>query len=500
MRVKARMSFFLRRVIRDERGQMFPWMVFLSILITGIAGLTIDLGHAYVCYRQLQASTDAAALSGAYELAVPGATTAMVQNQIDLFASSTGGANVNPNLSGTSVNITFKCISDSDMVAAPCSAGAGGYNTVQVEQSTPVPTYFIRMLSLFRVNALSSIPMHVTSTATMASGANDQVNVAIVVDATASMNTQDTDANCGNTRIYCALQGVRYMLGLLAPCTASTSKSGETCTPYDSASLFSFPSLEANSVGSDTDCSTRTEPTIVPYSTPAAGATWSTPTGTQTTYQITNYLSDWSSNNQVGGTLSGTSTLVEAVGGPSGSCAGLDSKGGDGTYYAGVIYAAQSSLVAQQTASPGSKNIMIILSDGDANAVSGKMVTSSGSNVTHNGDTYPSLDDQCQQAISAANYASNNGTTVYTIAYGAASSGCSTDTGSYAISPCHAMMEMSTGYVSTTDAPHFYSDATASQNKGQCTAPDNPNLDLNGIFGSIAAQLTKPRLIPNTTT
>jgi hypothetical protein len=89
---------------------------------------------------------------------------------------------------------------------------------------------------------------------------------------------------------------------------------------------------------------------------------------------------------------------------------------------------------------------------------------------------------------------------VYTIAYGAASSGCSTDTGSYSISPCQAMMQMSSGYVSSTDAPHFYSDATATQNKGQCTSPNNPNLTLSGIFGNITAQLTKPRLIPNSVT
>jgi hypothetical protein len=181
----------------------------------------------------------------------------------------------------------------------------------------------------------------------------------------------------------------------------------------------------------------------------------------------------------------------------------MDSVGGDGTYYAGAIYAAQSSLVAAKAAAPGSRNIMIILSDGDASAASGKMQTMSGTtlvNVGHNGNTYPSLDDQCHQAITAEKYASNSGTTVYTIAYGASSSGCSTDTGSLSITPCQAMAQMSTGYVSTSDAPNFYSDATASQNKGQCNSASNPNLTLKGIFGNISAQLTRPRLIPNNVT
>jgi len=49
-------------------------------------------------------------------------------------------------------------------------------------------------------------------------------------------------------------------------------------------------------------------------------------------------------------------------------------------------------------------------------------------------------------------------------------------------------------------ATHFYSDATAFQNKGQCTSSSNPNLNLKGIFGSIAEQLTRARLIPNSVT
>ncbi len=488
------------RIREEQRGQIIPWMGLLSAVIIGAAGLSIDLGHAYVAYRQLQSSTDAAALAGAYALGQGTSTQASVTSQVDLYATTSGGANYNTGLPSPTVSVTFSCVSDSSMVAAPCAASGTGYNVVHVTQTATIPTFFIRVLSVVGISSAKSITMSSSASATMASGANDQVNVAMVVDATASMNTQDTDASCGNTRVYCALQGVRTMLGLLAPCTASTSNSSDTCVPYDQVSLFTFPTIQANTVSNDTDCSTSTSPSIIPYTTPAAGATWSTPTGTAGTYQITGYGSNWTSSNSVGGALSSSSTLVNASGGPTGTCAGLDSVGGDGTYYAGAIYAAQSSLVAAKAAAPGSRNIMIILSDGDASASSGKIQNPPGTNVGHSGNTYPSLDDQCHQAITAANYATTNGTTVYTIAYGAASSGCSTDTGAYAISPCQAMMQMSSGYVSSTNAPHFYSDATASQNKGQCTSSNNPNLTLTGIFGNITAQLTKPRLIPNTVT
>ena len=198
-------------------------------------------------------------------------------------------------------------------------------------------------------------------------------------------------------------------------------------------------------------------------------------------------------NNAPGGSFNTSSALAVATG--AASCSGVQTPGGDGTYYAGAIYAAQSSLVAAQLAAATSRNVMIVLSDGDASATSAKITGSSGKS----GSTYGAATDQCLQAINAAKYAQGQGTTVYTIAYGAASSGCSTDSPS--ISPCSALKQMSSGYsVSSGASPDFFSDSTASQNTGQCTSPTNPNLNLNQIFGTIAAQLTKARLIPNNIT
>jgi hypothetical protein len=91
---------------------------------------------------------------------------------------------------------------------------------------------------------------------------------------------------------------------------------------------------------------------------PTAGATWSAPTGTSATYQITTYMSNYSSTNKAGGALNSLSALTIAVGGKSG-CSGMQTPGGAGTYYAGVIYAAQSSLIAAQKAKPGSLNALL---------------------------------------------------------------------------------------------------------------------------------------------
>ncbi len=70
-----------------------------------------------------------------------------------------------------------------------------------------------------------------------------------------------------------------------------------------------------------------------------------------------------------------------------------------------------------------------------------------------------------------------------------------TDSG---ITPCQTMMQMATVGKSGNLA-HFYSDATATQNNGQCVSTANPNLTLDQIFQKIQTQLTNVRLIPNGT-
>ncbi len=511
--MKNRRRWLFLKAFKDASGQILPWMAMLMVLFCGMAGLTLDLGHAYVCYRELQASTDAAALAGAYEMAQKGATTATATSEVLAYSSQAGGANVNGNLPNASVSTPlFQCNTYvATTLGVPCSSSPTGYNTIRVVQSSPVPTMFIQVLGVFGINAAKSITLTTTSTAAVKGAAPAQYNVAMVVDTTNSMGNQDTDANCGSTRIACALAGVQTMLQLLQPCAAGAT--GSSCTPYDQVSLFTFPPVEANQASNETTCPSSAA-AITPYTTPGIGATWTAPTGTTGTYQITGYLSNYSSTNQSGAALNTGSALTVATGGGVGTgtgrnyhpCNGLQTPGGDGTYYAGAIYAATSSLVAAQAANPGSVNALIILSDGDAD--SGKITGS-----TNNGATYGSAQDQCAQAVAAAQYAAGlPNTTVYSIAYGAASSGCASDvkcttkTGcagnvpynpnGTGVTPCQAMQEMSSGWASG-DQSHFFSDASASQNVGQCTSPDSPGLALTDIFTALTNQFGKSRLIPN---
>jgi len=491
-------SSFLSRFIGEQNGQVLPWMAFLFCLFIGAAGVTVDLGHAYVCYRELQGSTDAAALAAGYELSQSTSTVASVKAVASSYASVTNGANVNSNLPNPTITTDLNCSTNVANLGILCSSGPTGYNVVRVSQSTVVPTYFMKAFTIFGIQGAKAIPLTAVSTAAARGATNSQYNVAVVIDTTASMNTNDNDAACGNTRIHCALEGVQTLLKALSPCTPSGS--GKDCSggkAFDRVSLFTFPNIQANQANRDTSCPTS-NPTIPNYTTPVRGATWSAPTGTSATYQITDYSSDWSSTGKQNGALNTSSSLGIAAGSStSSSCKGLQAPGGDGTYYAGAIYAAQSSLMAAQAANPKSENALIILSDGDAQStkisVTGT-VQKAGTLKPALSVDYPSSNNQCQQAIDAANFASSQGTTVYSIAYGAANSGCSMDkSGPLAgISPCSTLKKMAT-------APaNFFSDANASQNKGQCSSTENPNLSLDQIFKAIQTSLSYSRLVPNT--
>jgi hypothetical protein len=489
--------------LRDESAQVLPWLVLLVALFLGVGGLCVDLGHAYIVQRQLQASTDAAALAGGYALASPGATTTTATAAAKTYSSLTGDNNATPSLPSVTFSDSFKCVSS---VGIPCTATTGLYNAIQVTQTSTITTFLIQVLNIFKAKPMTSMTISVTSTAAMRGSVNSQYNVALVIDTTGSMGSPDADGNCSADRIVCAQEGMQTLLQSLTPCAAG-SKSG-TCTPFDSVSIFTYPNVDPTTVSDDYTCTTNkhgqvTEgtPSSEPYATPSPTATSYAPGSGVPTYQIVGFSDDYSSTNKAGGALSTTSDLAIAAGasGESG-CPGMQSTGGQGTYFAGAIYAALAALNAEQVANPGSLNALIVLSDGDANAVSGHISATDGESLTTNG-TYPSLVDQCQQAITAAKSASSS-TTVYTIAYGANTqgwsskgnnnnAGCATDTtGSLAgISPCTALQDMAT---STQD---FYTDKGTS-----CSSPSTGGLALGAIFSNIASSFTVARLIPNNST
>ncbi len=492
---------FLQKLLKETSGQAMYIMVVGMISMIGLSGLAVDLGHGYYAQQQLKASTNAAVLAGAE--AMPNTTTAT--NNVTAYSSGSGDRNATGLLTNVTTTTTFLCLTTVTNSGVPCVAStgstSGSFNSMRVVQNATVPLWFGRMFGV------SSFNITDVSTAAMAGGTNTPYNVAVIVDTTASMAASDTTGICSGTQISCALGGVQTLLQELSPCA-----SGTTCTAIsgtqqvknavDSVALFVFPPVTTATMTKDYVCKTS-NPTTIPYTfqNVTTGSSQNLYLPTTATYEVIPFSGNYKTSNSAS-SLTASSDIVIAAGdsGVSG-CGGIQAPGGQGTYYAQVIYAAQAALAAQQTANPGTKNAMIILSDGDATASTSQIVATTGtlngtgtssSNPTgYHSYTYPSALGECGQAIGAAQAAASAGTKVYTIGWGAEMSGCTSDATYSAhkgVTPCTAIQEMA------SDSNYFYSDDAHG-----CSSPNNYT-DVKDIFPAIVNSLATPKLIPNGTT
>jgi hypothetical protein len=490
----------LRRMLREQNGQVIPWVVLMSTILLGMAGLVLDLGRAYIGYRELQAAADAAALAGAQNLKSSSAVSIA-----KTYSALPGSLNAQGSFTSSTMLPGYpklECLTTIRNMGVACIA-PNSANAVQVIEQATIPTFFSEIFGI------GQMTLTATSTAAVVGARATPMNIVILIDTTASMATVDT--NCGNTRLNCALNGVQVLLSGLSPCSPAagtcTVTGGVAAGALDQVSIFTFPNVTVGTASNDYNCSGR-NPTIVPYELPSSSATTYSPSGNNTgTYQITGFLSDYRTSDSATSLATGSDlSMIVGAGVKNGNnCAGMGDPGGDGTYYAGAIYAAQSALTQQFNAEGGNnavpipQNILIILSDGEANANASKMNSSSNAAWNTIG-TYPSAIDQCQQAVEAADYAKSQGTTVYSIAYGSESSGCTTDSTNMSpinqanITPCQVMSEIASG------PSYFYSDYNQSGSSSTCESPGTSVTSLSDIFTAIIDDLLVVRLIPNATT
>lgn len=493
-----------------RRGQAVIILVTMSSAVFfGILSLVLDLGILYRDQRELIDSTQAAALAGAEAMSQTGATVATTTAAVLAYSGVSGNHNAYANLPGVALISGYGpklyCSTTMEAQGVEC-IGAGSSNAIIVEQHVQVPTLFA---SLFGIKKFT---LEATATASMWGASAGPENVAMVVDSTASMNDSQSSADCNSTAISCALSGVQTLLQSLSPCQLSESTCGAATqvtgppaygyvTPsLDRVSLFTFPAITTSTVVQDINCGSS-NPTIAPYS-----AVTPSPFPATYTYQVAGFSSDYRTSDSAS-SLNTSSGIVKAVGGGGSGCTAMAAIGGEGTYYAQVIAQAQAYLVTEQAANPGSKNVLILLSDGSANSTcsssSGGVCTAGpmiGASTTAATGAYPpaSTLQECHQAIAAAQSAWAAGTIVYAINYGAEATGCTTDT-SPTISPCQTMLQMATyppGGTSTT----YFSDDPSSGVDTTCIAAARPISGLNSIFKAIAGDGTFARLIPNGTT
>jgi Flp pilus assembly protein TadG len=612
--MNMRIVSFRQRLITDERGQVLPWLVLGMTMMVGATGMSIDVGHAYVVHAQLQNDANAAALAAAGEVYVSQSQTVNSTTEADLYSGSSGDENADSHLGTVNTSVSSVCLNSLQPTGVTCTTGSPA-NAIKVKESTSVPTYLLGVLGI------SSIPVVANATATMG-GIAQPWNVAVIEDATGSMSAADT--NCGGiSEFQCALNGIQELLSSTNPCPAGKS----SCTTAQAnvrVSLWTFPNIITADLPMANACSGKTYTEPLPYAVhtlPLPSATSYSPltydetinskkTTWTASYEVTWGASDADANGFVSDYyapsdsstfgLNASSSIVQAVGyggtasGSKVGCLPISYGGvalngatngtgtstnitpndasatvnttdvGEGiTYYAAVIYAAQSALVAEQKLYPGSKNAMILLSDGQANTqwiyfpqgtvspsgsdAVGKTNTATPSTIdasssgystlkttpntsalnayhlsTVNAEAtgtisglYPDFIDECQQAITAAQAATTAGTVVYAVAYGAEDSGCAsgghpddyTDvtlvaTGANAPFTLSTLTPCVTMENIASSLNTFYSDYLQSGSGVSTTCVDNAHTvtALVDIFASISTNFTTPRLIPNSAT
>jgi len=515
-----------RPVRNRQRGQSLALVAALLPVLLAMAALSIDLGYAYLSYQQLLAATRAAALAGG--AAIPNTAPPYASTVALSYSALTGDLNAHGNLQNVSFSYSFACVPPSSypgLGIPPCALYPicpSGCNMIQVQSTATVRTFFAKIFGV------TSVPLSATAVASAKGGQVPPYHVMMVMDATGSMG-QGLDTGCTQSGMsvspeQCAEYGIQTLLLQLDPCSVSLavcspgSGPGTSQNPDDQVGLMIFPGICSSTAGGVTtgNCpvlaagstltNTVANTTYAPheYVCPPTAVPWAA-YNNNPEYLILGFQSNYRFSDTSG--LNTGSNLFKSVGVGTNNC-GIVTANAYNTFYAGAMQAAQDYLTNNNT--PGVQNVIIILSDGDANANNSGAGQSMHGNVAqvdgpNAGFVYKPLDG-CEQAVQAATYAKNQGTLIYSVSYGSETTGCSTDQPGYVSggvhgdgnypTPCSTMQGMS----SLPLSQYFYSiPMNDSSNPTQVTICPNavPITTLNQVFSTIAAQLTVSRLVPN---
>ena len=466
-----------------QRGSMTLILTASLFIILASLAVSVDVGWLYYNQRQLQIAVDAAASAGGQKLYT--ATQATVTQNVNLYAAAYSNGGTSYNSLPTSVIVQAPSITWHQYNSVPLGykpPNVSGYNAIDVSQTASVPLYFGKLFNI------SSVTIQATASASAGGSPTVPVNVAIILDTTGSMG--NTDNKCGSvpgvsgtpTQLQCAKYGAQVLLK-------------ELTAAADNVSLFVFPPASSDYTA-QTTCFFQTVGTTN-YATSSAFD------------QITSFISSSSYLNASGNALSNTNILSLALGVQGTGCAGVTNPGGKGTYLAESIVAAQKKL-AIQSASNGEQNVIILLTDGAASSgnINSSFVLTTGA-----------ASNQCQQTVSAANYAKAAGTMVFVIAYGATNNvtDCGTDSSAMTsnlasgfqgvsigtnITPCQELYTAAGNVPVSGTIPlgslssYFYSD-----NANGCSAlGSNQASSVTSLFMSIGQALQSSRLIPSPST
>ncbi len=200
----ASASSFPRRVASEESGQIMLMTGLLLTIMLVVVALVIDIGHAQLVQRQLQAGVDAAALAGAQELPVTADATATAHE----YSPTPGRKNAVNTINNATTTVEARCITS----IPGCNTRYATSNAISVSASAKVPTFFARLIGVndltVRANSTACYPCTVVP-----------LDIMIVLDRTGSMCDKTGDDRPSNkcVDLNAARQGVKTFLALMDP-------------------------------------------------------------------------------------------------------------------------------------------------------------------------------------------------------------------------------------------------------------------------------------------
>ncbi|MFO1148333.1 MAG: pilus assembly protein TadG-related protein [Alsobacter sp.] len=445
--------------VDSTSGGFMVLSAIVMMAVIGFAALAADVANVYVIKSKLQATTDAAAQAGALDINCNSCTAGQAKTTALAYSARATGANA---ITSAMVSVPsgypkLKCVPKSvtsNMTLPDCPAPDNA-NTLIMQQQAVVPLKFAKLFGF------PSITLTSTATALGPGGGAPSMNIYLILDISGSMGQNDPNCSIKNTtKLNCALAGIKTMLLQFLP---TMHKLG----------VMMFPPITQTSQAQysyDCEKTTQTNSTAAQYNQTNPGAP---------IYNILSPLGDYRTSDAAT-TLSNNSALVRLIGAATNcSTSRLRPVGGFGfrTYFADALAAAQAELT--KSSKPGTKNVIVFLSDGDANA-------QSGTNIAPG-----KYANQCQQAIDIAKAAANNGTWIYSIAYYASTSKtqtCTTDGGK--LSGCDTMRQIA------SDPTKFYSSSSGTGSSG-CNSAANMSNDLVQVFQYVAKAMLYTALIPD---
>ncbi len=451
----------------EESGQVLVLAAVSMVMLLAVAGFALDIGHAYLVQRQLQAGVDAAALAGAQHLPVAAEVVPVAHD----YGPSSGEKNATTTVTSATTTVTMRCVQS----APGCQQASGNYNAVRVDSVAPVRTLFGRVIGI------NSITVRATATACSPCTAKP-LDIVIALDRTGSMcqtGGGTPDPSC--TDLNNAKSGIRTFLGYMDP-------------NIDSVGLILFPpSLDQSWVDDCPNTPWDGDPSgPKPHGRHYGYDTWNPYwdpgiRGTPAIYTHASLSNDYLVQSNGTWILNPSSTLIQRLG-----CA----NGAGNTHYAAALEESQHEL--DRNGRGTVQDVIIFVSDGAANTAHETVPTGHWRGT----DTWTQR--PCGSGVETARLIKTAPrqpapTVIYTIGY-------DLDAGGAAPERCRAA-RISDGHA-TANPEQCGSWGCTAFDAIQAIASDPTNFynkpdpgQLNTIFARIAADLQRPaaRLIDDNT-